>query len=334
MNNRIPKVSVIIPNYNYAQFLDQRIESILNQTYIDYELILLDDASSDNSIEILNKYKQHPRVSQIVVNKHNSGTPFKQWMKGILLARGEWIWIAEADDLCEPTFLETCMYYIELEKEKAAICNVGSSYIDKKGNIINRPVQKWGKKEQQNPAISYDGRKFAEYILYWHNNIPNASGVLFKKEYALRIQNQTWTTMRNCGDWLFWFELALQGNVIQVYQILNYFRIHQSQTAGGMSTGRNMIESVKIALYIQEKIPTINKNKSYLKYGREARIIRHIKDRHIRSNIKTECQKLTHTSLFQNYLYYKLHRHLKFLPLLSTEEKERKKALKYSRILR
>lgn len=334
MNNRIPKVSVIIPNYNYAQFLDQRIESILKQTYTDYELILLDDASTDNSIEILNKYKQHPRVSQIVVNKYNSGTPFKQWMKGILLARGEWIWIAEADDLCKPSFLETCMYYIELDKEKAAICNVGSSYIDKKGNIINRPVQKWEKEEQRNPAISYDGKKFAEFILYWYNNIPNASGVLFKREYALQIQDLTWTTMRYCGDWLFWFELALKGNIIQVYQILNYFRIHHSQTTKGKSTGQNIIESIKIALYIQKKIPSINKNKSRLKYGREARIIRHLKDINIQSNIRKECNQLIHSSLFRNYLYYKLNRHLKFLPFFSTEEKERKKALKYSRILK
>ena len=125
MNSSSPKISIIVPNYNYAYFLDKRIESILKQTYTDYEIILLDDASSDDSVKVLEKYKNNPHVSQIVVNEQNTGSPFKQWMKGILLAKGEWIWIAEADDLCEPTFLETCMHYIKTESN-IAICNTGS----------------------------------------------------------------------------------------------------------------------------------------------------------------------------------------------------------------
>ena len=103
------KVSVIVPNYNYARYLPIRLESILNQTFKDFELILLDDASTDNSIQILENYRNHPNVSQLVVNKVNTGSPFQQWMKGILLARGEYIWIAEADDIADLQFLETCI---------------------------------------------------------------------------------------------------------------------------------------------------------------------------------------------------------------------------------
>ena len=94
MPNSTCKVSIIVPNYNYERYLKERINSILNQTYTDYELILLDDASTDNSAELLAKYKNHPKVSHVIINKENSGSPFKQWMKGILLAKGEWIWIA------------------------------------------------------------------------------------------------------------------------------------------------------------------------------------------------------------------------------------------------
>ena len=109
----IPVVSVIIPNYNYALYLKKRIESILNQTYTDYELILLDDASTDNSVEILEKYKDNPHVSHILVNEKNSGSPFQQWAKGISLARGKWIWIAEADDVAESnqSLSECCALY-------------------------------------------------------------------------------------------------------------------------------------------------------------------------------------------------------------------------------
>ena len=62
------QVSVIVPNYNYARYLPMRIESILNQTFTDFELILLDDASTDESVSVLEKYRNNKHVSRIVVN--------------------------------------------------------------------------------------------------------------------------------------------------------------------------------------------------------------------------------------------------------------------------
>lgn len=77
------KVSVIVPNYNHALFLEQRIESILNQTFQDFEVIILDDCSTDNSKKIIEKYRTHPKVSKIIYNDVNSGNTFKQWNTGI-----------------------------------------------------------------------------------------------------------------------------------------------------------------------------------------------------------------------------------------------------------
>ena len=74
---KAPKVSVIIPNYNHQKYLKERIDSILNQTYPDYELLILDDRSPDNSMDVINLYKKHPRISQIVCNEVNSGSTFK-----------------------------------------------------------------------------------------------------------------------------------------------------------------------------------------------------------------------------------------------------------------
>src|ERR1700733_15685962 len=91
----MPKVSVVIPSYNHARFLRRRIDSILQQSYQDFELILLDDCSPDNSREILTSYVDDPRV-RIEFNTTNSGSTFKQWNKGGGLAHGGKLWFAES----------------------------------------------------------------------------------------------------------------------------------------------------------------------------------------------------------------------------------------------
>ena len=82
-----PKVSVIVPNYNHAPYLFERLESILDQTYNDLELLILDDASTDDSYRILTRYYSKPRV-KIVVNAANSGAAFPQWNRGISSRQG------------------------------------------------------------------------------------------------------------------------------------------------------------------------------------------------------------------------------------------------------
>lgn len=165
MNEKAPLVSVVVPNYNYARYLDARLSSILNQTFQDFELILLDDASTDNSLEILDKYKNNPHVSHFIVNEQNTGSPFKQWMKGILLAKGEWIWIAEADDLCEFTFLETCVGQVQ-KYSNISVCMTASKYIDENGSILPQEANYWGKNKPTVSACRFSGKAYAEHNMY------------------------------------------------------------------------------------------------------------------------------------------------------------------------
>jgi len=111
----MPTVSVIVPNYNHARYLPRRVESILAQTYRDFELILLDDGSTDESRSILSEYGNDPRV-KIELNERNSGSTFKQWNKGVGLARGKYVWIAESDDYADPTFLERLTEVLESDE--------------------------------------------------------------------------------------------------------------------------------------------------------------------------------------------------------------------------
>src|SRR5579863_19047 len=124
----MPRLSVIVPNYNHATFLRRRIETILAQTYRDFELILLDDGSTDGSRAILFEYASAPSAGakspgQINVrldfNETNSGSPFKQWNKGVRLTQGKHIWMAESDDYADPRFLERVVGALDASPEAA-----------------------------------------------------------------------------------------------------------------------------------------------------------------------------------------------------------------------
>ena len=122
-------VSVIIPNYCHAQYLRERIDSVLSQTYKDFEVIILDDCSTDNSREVIESYRGREHVAHIIYNEQNSGSPFKQWQKGVELAKGEYIWIAESDDVAYDTLMEECVKALDANKE-ASLAFVDCEFID------------------------------------------------------------------------------------------------------------------------------------------------------------------------------------------------------------
>lgn len=93
--NNIKKVSVVIPNYNYEKYIEERIDSVIFQTYPIYELIIIDDKSNDNSIEIINKKlveikENYPNIKiKFIKNEKNSGNVFIGWQKAFELSTGD-----------------------------------------------------------------------------------------------------------------------------------------------------------------------------------------------------------------------------------------------------
>ena len=93
---------------NYAHCLAERLYTIFDQTHPVEEIIVLDDCSSDDSILVIMKLaEERQRDLSLVINEQNSGSVFAQWEKAAEMAKGEFLWIAEADDLSEPTFLSS-----------------------------------------------------------------------------------------------------------------------------------------------------------------------------------------------------------------------------------
>ena len=240
----MPKVSVIIPNYNHASYLKQRIDSVLNQTYQDFEVIILDDCSIDNSKEIIELYANHSKISHFVLNQINSGNTFKQWQKGFDLAQGELIWIAESDDWCEPTLLANLIVGFENEECVVSYCQ---------SFIINENIIVW--KSEHNTLGSFiNGNTFIKEYMVFGNTICNASMALFKRN-ALKSISIEYQQFSFCGDWLFWIELAKQGNIYTTGKVLNYFRKHGNDISGkAYSTGLNFSEEIKILYSLQKDL--------------------------------------------------------------------------------
>lgn len=323
-NQNIPLVSVIIPNYNYARYLPERIDSILKQTFQDFELILLDDVSTDDSVSVLKQYSTNEHVSQLVINETNTGSPFKQWARGIGLARGKYVWIAEADDLAEPAFLETCVRYAEQYKD-FAIAYTGSLLIDARGRIeYGKDVNRWGKRSRQE-ATRFDGKDFALHNLYWRNYILNGSGVLFRREYALKVTDAGFTDFHYCGDWLFWFQMALQGSVVEIYRNLNYFRQHDTKVSRSAArSGGGALENIWVVKRMEALLP-VGTYKKRLRHGKLYRGIKHSSaSREGKAEMKRVLKQELGSGRFDYYFVERANQFLRLLlPRLTTPRRDR-----------
>lgn len=256
INNTPPSqhISVIIPNYCHSMFLEQRISSVLNQTYQNFEVIIMDDCSPDNGLSkaVIEKYRDTKHVSQIIYNEKNSGSTFLQWKKGIEAAKGDWIWIAESDDFCEPNFLEKLVQNIQ---EGDVLAFSGTHFVNETGHVLdetetlrskifrfiflnNRLVKRW------------KGNEFIEEHLSFGTTVCNASMAVFKKSAALAIP-EDYLRYKAVGDRLFWIHISEKGNVVCYNKPLNYFRQHANKVSPkSLVDGTTAFEDARINDYV------------------------------------------------------------------------------------
>lgn len=223
----MPSVSVIVPNYNHAPFLRTRIESILVQTFDDYEIILMDDFSTDKSNEIIGQYAKHPKVTRVLVNTVNSGSPFAQWNKGVAAANGKFVWIAESDDYADPHFLEQAMQKFQSSPDIGLVfCE--SYLVDETDSPIGT-TRDWRMKHENWPVLEQNsvfiGIDFCRDLLTARCAIPNASAVVFKRS-LFDTSGGADTSCKLTGDWKLWFNLLLDTKGAFIATPLNYFRCH------------------------------------------------------------------------------------------------------------
>lgn len=235
------KVSVIIPNYNHAQFLNERLVSVFNQRECIDKIIILDDASSDGSIEIINQYRTDG--VEVIVNDKNSGSVFKQWEKGLSYVNQEsLVWIAESDDVAHEHFLNDVLkVFVDPE---IVLAYSRSIDIDDNGVFIGLSYRnlKWA-----NSSFIKTGKQEVENHLYKKCTIPNVSAVVFRKKY---VDGSFFNhNFKLCGDWYFYIRMLENGKIAYLSNTLNYHRFHKG-------TVRNT--SIKSLEVLNERLLIVN----------------------------------------------------------------------------
>jgi glycosyltransferase involved in cell wall biosynthesis len=227
-----PHVSVIVPNFNHARFLRTRIDSILNQSYKNIEIILLDDCSRDASVDIIKEYeREHPGIVRAIINDVNSGSVFAQWRKGIESAKGDLLWICESDDFCENDFLQHC---IQPFRDDSVMISFGRiQFVDASGRYYDGLDDYREKAEKGIWA-----KPFSRFASEWFrkafavsNIIPNVGGCLIKRQ---KIADDIWREVlkfRTSGDWFLYVMLANGGQIAYCPDAIAYFRQHGKNTS-------------------------------------------------------------------------------------------------------
>ena len=270
-NSEMPmpiSISAVVPNYNYEEFLYQRIYSILNQKIKLSEIVILDDCSKDNSREMIEELcKELKDIINIryVFNETNSGSAFKQWEKGFQEAKSDYIWICEADDYCHRDFLKAVVKPI-LENDNVMISYTDTAFIDKEGNIIMRTIKneidllKTG--HWDNDYVN-DGVEEVKDYAYLNCTVANVSSALMKNGDYQEIFKKA-STLKQAGDWLFYINIMELGKVAYHHKALNYYRLHGNNVTSVTKKQNHFNEIIRLHKEVEEKYGLTKEQKKHI----------------------------------------------------------------------
>ena len=223
-----PLVSIITPTYNSQEFLEQTIESIVNQTYKNWELIIVDDASSDKTLNIINNYVSEFNNIQLIRNEMNLGAGVAR-NKGIQGAKGDFIAFLDSDDLWNPNKLEVQIKY--MLKNHLDVCYSSYDLIDLQGELLFKKV-----KALEN--LSYEK-------LLKSNYLGNLTGIYNCKSLGKIMSPE----LRKRQDWLLWLKAIKRSNkpAVGIQESLAKYRVRKN------SISSNKLDLVKYNFLVYYK---------------------------------------------------------------------------------
>jgi glycosyltransferase involved in cell wall biosynthesis len=258
----VVRISAVVPSYNYAGYLETRLGSITAQTYPPIEVIVLDDASTDDSLAVARRIAAAgKRDIAIVGGSVNSGSVFRQWRRAAELARGDYLWIAEADDEADPDFLAALAARLRGAPDiDLAFCD--SRSVDGDGKPVWPSYADYyrasGAVELTRDGV-FPARDFAHRFLGERNLILNASAVLWKRAALLAALDRCGDELsryRMAGDWRVYIELlaASAGHVAYVASPLNVHRRHEASVTHRLKGRRHREEIARVHRAIRDRL--------------------------------------------------------------------------------
>jgi glycosyltransferase involved in cell wall biosynthesis len=251
LEHPLSRVSVVVPNYNYAHFLPERISTIESQNFPIYELIILDDCSSDDSAQVIEDVIQNSALDiKFVRNKINSGSVFAQWQKGVALATGDYVWIAEADDLSAPDFLTAVLGGFNNPDVVLSYCQSKQIALDGKvlcDNYLDYVAdigrERWLK------SYVRDGHNEIVDALSVKNTIPNVSAAVFRRDIlseVLRREHKQVRAFTVAGDWYIYTKVLEHGWIAFTPHSANFHRRHDNSVVHASFNLSQLAEIVRM----------------------------------------------------------------------------------------
>ncbi|CAH2603383.1 Glycosyltransferase [Rhodovastum atsumiense] len=246
----LPQISVAVPNYNYARYMEGRLGTIFQQTHPIHEIVVIDDCSKDDSAVVI------PRVAadwgreiDFVKNEKNSGSVFAAWRKAAELTTGEYIWIAEADDLSHPEFLAKTLVMLKADPmiqfaftDSSTVLSDGApqwkSYKDYYSTVAPGTLSK---------TMIFDAPDFIRDVISVKNLILNVSAVVWRREallQALEACNEELRNYRVAGDWRLYLEVLARPGARVAYEAepLNIHRRHAESVTHKLDAEQHLKE--------------------------------------------------------------------------------------------
>ncbi|NKC32082.1 glycosyltransferase family 2 protein [Falsiroseomonas selenitidurans] len=246
-------ITVIIPNYQYARFVPERLGGILRQTHRVEEVVLLDDGSTDAGVALFEELCARHRVpARVVQSASNGGNILRQWQAGVEMAGGDLVWIAEADDTAHPEFLRRMAGRLEGAAD-AVLAFCDSQQIDEGGRVTH-PDYKAYYADLGDTFLQQDEHfaapAFLAEVLCPRNLILNLSSVLWRRDAllaALRRLAPEAAHYRLCADWRLYVEACAPGGAVHyVVESLNRHRRHAGTITTRTDHGRHLQETLRV----------------------------------------------------------------------------------------
>ncbi|PSL48938.1 glycosyltransferase involved in cell wall biosynthesis [Chitinophaga niastensis] len=258
-------VSVVFTSYNHVEYLEQALNSILEQTYSNLELIIVDDCSTDGSRDVLKKYTDHPKVSLHLLEK-NTGSYVKASNYGVKYAKGTYLLFAQCDDFAAPAQIEKLVNAITQHKG-LGVAYSKSNLVDEKGAVFANDYD--GREKSFRVKCSQDsvitGQEMTDFLFY-SCVIPNLSAALIKRELYTgdAVLSEKYLV---AADWSLWLEMAQKTDFYYLNEPLNNFRQHATTIRNQVKLTTQVMEIYQIFYNYGARYPLSAGSRRKMKSG-------------------------------------------------------------------